>query len=216
MNYEKEYNFVVNFLNKLNIQTTLFNIDEDEAPKFDLGLRETIYDKDIYKKFFSSFPSTGKPNTIYHINDKFLCQYFVIQLPNDPGTYFMAGPYTDFILTDEVLLKLADQYNLSPQIFAQLKKYYTRIPFIKDKEYLLSLFMTFGESLWDGVDNYSIEKVNPNTFDYYDPATNNEKVKKESPILVMNTLEARYKKENDLFQAVSKGLVLRQEKGLIK
>ncbi len=31
MNYEKEYNFVVNFLNKLNIQTTLFNIDEDEA-----------------------------------------------------------------------------------------------------------------------------------------------------------------------------------------
>ena len=38
-------------------------------------------------------------------------------------------------------------------------KYYTRIPFIKDKEYLLSLFMTFGESLWDGVDNYSIEKV---------------------------------------------------------
>lgn len=71
MNYEKEYNFVVNFLNKLNIQTTLFNIDEDEAPKFDLGLRETIYDKDIYKKFFSSFPSTGKPNTIYHINDKF-------------------------------------------------------------------------------------------------------------------------------------------------
>ena len=59
--------------------------------------------------------------------------------------------------------------------------------------------MAFGESLWDGVDNYSIEKVNPNTFDYYDPATNNEKVKKESPILVMNTLEARYKKENDLF-----------------
>ena len=211
MNYEKEYNFVVNFLNKLNIQTTLFNIDEDEAPKFDLGLRETIYDKDIYKKFFSSFPSTGKPNTIYHINDKFLCQYFVIQLPNDPGTYFMAGPYTDFILTDEVLLKLADQYNLSPQIFAQLKKYYTRIPFIKDKEYLLSLFMTFGESLWDGVDNYSIEKVNPNTFDYYDPATNNEKVKKESPILVMNTLEARYKKENDLFQAVSKGLMHKAE-----
>lgn len=104
MNYEKEYNFVVNFLNKLNIQTTLFNIDEDEAPKFDLGLRETIYDKDIYKKFFSSFPSTGKPNTIYHINDKFLCQYFVIQLPNNPGAYFMAGPYTDFILTDEVLL----------------------------------------------------------------------------------------------------------------
>ena len=38
--------------------------------------------------------------------------------------------------------------------------------------------MAFGESLWDGVDNYSIEKVNPNTFDYYDPATNNEKVKK--------------------------------------
>ena len=62
MNYEKEYNFVVNFLNKLNIQTTLFNIDEDEAPKFDLGLRETIYDKDIYKKFFSSFPSTVKEN----------------------------------------------------------------------------------------------------------------------------------------------------------
>ena len=42
----------------------------------------------------------------------------------------------------------------------------------RQKEYLLSLFMAFGESLWDGVDNYSIEKVNPNTFDYYDPATN--------------------------------------------
>ena len=64
---------------------------------------------------------------------------------------FVIELFKEFILTDEVLLKLADQYNLSPQIFAQLKKYYTRIPFIKDKEYLLSLFMTFGESLWDGV-----------------------------------------------------------------
>ena len=147
-----------------------------------------------YRVFHKFFTLPGKPNTIYHINDKFLCQYFVIQLPNDPGAYFMAGPYTDFLLTDEVLLKLANQYNLSPQIYAQLKKYYTRIPFIKDREYLLSLFMTFSEYLWDGVDNYSIEKVTPNTFDYYDPASNNEKVKKENPILVMNTLEARYKK----------------------
>ena len=40
MNYEKEYNFVVNFLNKLNIQTTLFNIDEDELRERDRIARE--------------------------------------------------------------------------------------------------------------------------------------------------------------------------------
>ena len=53
MNYEKEYDFVVKLLNKLSIQTTIFNIDEGESPKFDLGLRETVYDENIYNLNYS-------------------------------------------------------------------------------------------------------------------------------------------------------------------
>lgn len=121
MDYEREYAFVIKYLNKLSIKTALIHIYENDTPTFDLGLRKIIYGTDDYPKFFEFLTSAGKSNTIYQINDKYFCKYYALRLPNKPGTYLMIGPYLDQEITQESLLNLADHYNFSPQIFFSTK-----------------------------------------------------------------------------------------------
>ncbi len=206
MDYEREYHFVLKFLKKLSIHTTLINIYENDSPPFDLGLRKIIYGVDEYPKFFDYLTSAGKPNTIYQIHDKFLCNYYAFRLPKKPGVYFVVGPYSDQEITHEVLLNLADHYNFSPQIFSQLKYFYEKVPYIKDGETLYSLIITLGEYLWDGIDHFSLEKIDPHSIEWAQPVSKEKKETEDGTFLAMKTLEERYKKENEFMSAVSKGL----------
>ena len=211
MNYEKEYEFVMRFLKKLCINTTLINIYENDAPKFDLGLREIIFSGTNYHAFFDYLTSAGKPNTIYQINDKYLCKYFALRLPNKPGTYLLIGPYSDQEITHESILNLADYYNFSPQVYSQLKYFYEQIPFVKDDKNLLTLIITLGEYLWDDISNFSLEKIDPHSIEWAQPVSSDKKETKDEAYITMKTMEERYASENAMMQAVSKGLIQEAE-----
>lgn len=207
MDYEREYAFVIKYLNKLSIKTALIHIYESDTPTFDLGLRKIIYGTDDYPKFFEFLTSAGKSNTIYQINDKYFCKYYALRLPNKPGTYLMIGPYLDQEITQESLLNLADHYNFSPQIFSQLKYFYEKVPIIKDIDHLLLLIITLGEYLWGNMNNFSLEKVDPHSIEWAQPVSREKKETNDDAFLTMKAMEERYARENGLIQAVSKGLI---------
>ncbi len=207
MDYEREYAFVIKYLNKLSIKTAFIHIYENDTPTFDLGLRKIIYGTDDYPKFFEFLTSAGKSNTIYQINDKYFCKYYALRLPNKPGTYLMIGPYLDQEITQESLLNLADHYNFSPQIFSQLKYFYEKVPIIKDIDHLLLLIITLGEYLWGNMNNFSLEKVDPHSIEWAQPVSREKKETNDDAFLTMKAMEERYARENGLIQAVSKGLI---------
>jgi len=207
MDYEREYAFVIKYLNKLSIKTALIHIYENDIPTFDLGLRKIIYGTDDYPKFFEFLTSAGKSNTIYQINDKYFCKYYALRLPNKPVTYLMIGPYLDQEITQESLLNLADHYNFSPQIFSQLKYFYEKVPIIKDIDHLLLLIITLGEYLWGNMNNFSLEKVDPHSIEWAQPVSREKKETNDDAFLTMKAMEERYARENGLIQAVSKGLI---------
>ena len=207
MDYEREYAFVIKYLNKLSIKTALIHIYENDTPTFDQGLRKIIYGTDDYPKFFEFLTSAGKSNTIYQINDKYFCKYYALRLPNKPGTYLMIGPYLDQEITQESLLNLADHYNFSPQIFSQLKYFYEKVPIIKDIDHLLLLIITLGEYLWGNMNNFSLEKVDPHSIEWAQPVSREKKETNDDAFLTMKAMEERYARENGLIQAVSKGLI---------
>lgn len=207
MDYEREYAFVIKYLNKLSIKTALIHIYENDTPTFDLGLRKIIYGTDDYPKFFEFLTSAGKSNTIYQINDKYFCKYYALRLPNKPGTYLMIGPYLDQEITQESLLNLADHYNFSSQIFSQLKYFYEKVPIIKDIDHLLLLIITLGEYLWGNMNNFSLEKVDPHSIEWAQPVSREKKETNDDAFLTMKAMEERYARENGLIQAVSKGLI---------
>ena len=175
MDYEREYAFVIKYLNKLSIKTALIHIYENDTPTFDLGLRKIIYGTDDYPKFFEFLTSAGKSNTIYQINDKYFCKYYALRLPNKPGTYLMIGPYLDQEITQESLLNLADHYNFSPQIFSQLKYFYEKVPIIKDIDHLLLLIISLGEYLWGNMNNFWLEKFDPHSIEWAQPVSREKK-----------------------------------------
>ena len=53
MDYEREYAFVIKYLNKLSIKTNIIHIYENDTPTFDLGLRKIIYGTDDTPKFLN-------------------------------------------------------------------------------------------------------------------------------------------------------------------
>ena len=65
MDYEREYAFVIKYLNKLSIKTALIHIYENDTPTFDLGLRKIIYGTDDYPKFFEFLTSIKSMISIF-------------------------------------------------------------------------------------------------------------------------------------------------------
>ena len=73
---------------------------------------------------------------------------------------FIAGPFIDIDLNQNSLMEIAEKNNIPTHIFSQLQKYYTSVPVYTDRDVILSLFNSFGEVLWDNIDNFTFKTIN--------------------------------------------------------
>lgn len=214
MNYKTELLFLLRLLKNLHINTTIMKATDKTIPEFDLGLRRMIYHKTNFnwRDFFSPYAATT--NTIFRIQDKYLCSYIYLQLPDaeTEPPHLVIGPYTNRDITKQLLLKLAEKLSLSPKQFTQLNKYYSNIPLLTDEEILFSLITTFGESIWGGLENFSVEYVDNDLPEQVEPiASRPDFQEPEEAFLSMQILEDRYAAENHLIHAVSQGLIHKAE-----
>lgn len=214
MYYKAEYLFLQRALKNFHIHTTTMSPANEDVPLFDLGLRRMIYKEVDYKKLFAAPPDTDTSNTIYRIQDEFLCSYICFQLPDAeiPSSYLIIGPYTNQEFTKPLLLNLAGRLSLLPQQFAQLEKYYMSLPIVPDERALFSLVTTFGEYLWGSLENFTVEYVDKRMPDSMEPVASRPDFKEPTEALLsMQVLEDLYAAENRLIYAVSQGLVHKAE-----
>lgn len=214
MNYKTELFFLLRLLKNFHINTTIVKATDKTFPEFDLGLRRMIYHETDFNwgDFFSSY--TAAANTIFRIQDEYLCSYIYLQLPDaeTEPSHLVIGPYTNRDITKRLLLSLADKLSLSPKQFTQLNKYYSNIPLLADEETLFSLITTFGESIWGGLENFSVEYVDNYVSERVEPiASRPDFQEPEEAFLSMQILEDRYAAENQLIHAVSQGLIHKAE-----
>lgn len=212
MHYEAELIFFQKLLKNFRLSATIISKAYPCLSEFDLGLRQLIYTEPVSHE---DYQLTFQTNTIYRISDAYLCNYIFFRLPDRPDNQSMLiGPYTHIVLTKQIILNGMEKLSISPYLFPQLEKYYTDLPFIPNEGTLFSIINTFGEKIWDSLDNFSIEYIDyhpsvpPDSeslalyHDYQEP---------EDAFLSMRVLEERYAAENRLIQAVSQGLVHKAE-----
>lgn len=218
MYYESELNFFCRILKNFRIQTTIVRQDTEEIPSFDQGLRQMIYEAIDYKELFHSVSLRDTSNTIFRIQDEFLCSYICLRFPDseEPASYLIVGPYTTQDITQQLLLNLADRFSLSPQQFAQLNRYYADLPLVTVEDTLFSLVTTLGETLWGSMDNFTVEYIDHRISDRVEPvAARTNQETSEDPFLTMQVLESRYAAENQLMHAVSQGLIHKAETAIM-
>lgn len=208
MNHEMILNFVKSLLANFHLTfTTVRKPFELPLTPADLGLRQLLKPDIDYLEISRNYMELCQPNTIYHLQDFFLCRYYMFRLPPDGDCNFAAiGPYTSTVISREALTEAYEDYSFPPDIIAQLEKYYQEIPFIADESYLQTLLYTLGEWLWGGADQFTIQDIPDLTVNYLSHLELSwDSQPPGSPLLSMKALEQRYAAENELIKAVALG-----------
>lgn len=214
MFYDSELRFFKKIIENLHINFTNFNSSDKNITEFDYGIRRLLYNEVNYNKIITEQPFSESERVIYRIRDKFYCNYIYFQLPDldHPSSHILIGPYIKQDISKPMLFQLAERYSLSPSQFAQLEKYYSDLPLVMDEEFLYSIVNTFGEYIWGGMEEFTIETIERQMPDCVEPvasrSTNNEP---EEPFVSMSILEKRYEFENQLIHAISQGLIQKAE-----
>lgn len=216
MFYEAEFTFLKTLLKNLYLNFTILDAPAngipDTLPVFDLELRGLIYNEKDYTRFLTpALQRLNTSNTIFRIQDEYMCSYICLQLPDiqEHLPYLLIGPYVNRRLTPQTLLKFAEELNLSPKQFTQINKYYSDLPFLTDGETLFAITTAFGKTIWGSTENFSVEYIENMLSERVVPATSDSNFQEpEEAFLSMQILEKRYASENHLIHMVSQGLIL--------
>lgn len=212
MQYLSELSFFMKLFKNSHIpcrilQDPMTELAFNSYPDLDLGIRGLINPGMNYREHQQQFFQSCSPNTIYRVNDEFMCRYLFFQMPEtDTPTYILIGPYTATAISRHTILEYADRYSIPPDIYPFLEKFYQDLPIVPDESSLLILINTFGEVIWGSLDNFSLQDVEKSVFFDLEPVAERPDTKEpEEAFLSMKILDERYAMENRLMQAVSQG-----------
>ena len=209
---QAELDLLINILKNFHINTNFLTEGTELQAKADLGLRDFLGMKSDYENLFSL--KNIESNTVYKITDTFYCCYIFIVLPDRPEkTALVIGPFTNLEITKQMLLQAAEEYDITPEIFSQIEKYYTNIPVLTNESTLFAILNAFGERIWGSLEDFRIKSAKQ-TASKAEIEKNFKRLNtqpSEDANLNIQMIEMRYAKENDLLDAVTKGMVNKAE-----
>lgn len=216
MNHQVELNFVRELLKTYRLNLYLF--DDELAPDVvvpEYGwIGDFISSESSLINIFQTFKKQCKPNTIYQIEDAFLCHHMVFLFPeeDEKRKYAYVGPYTQEVISKQQIAKMAEKYHFSTDLLSKIEAYYQGIPLISEEAHIQSIIYTFCSKIYGGADNFTTKQY----YDFY--PINFDIVSKASSIkepldIASDALyiEDRYDMERQLMQAISVGQIPKAE-----
>lgn len=206
MNYTAELEYLMKVLKKMRIPTELVNSEglNEQAP--DMGLRHFLGLEEGYR--YEDL--TLEENTVYKINDEFMCRYIGILLPQPfSADALLIGPYMSYEPTEAQLLEELERLGMSASRLPQLKQYYSTVPVLPDESPLMMLVNAFAETLWGTGNAYKIVELNRDSTASAALDGMENKVSREDVLMQMKVMERRYAYENEMMETVAKGLTHR-------
>jgi len=216
MYYHQELSFLRRLLSKMRIHTAVVDPDNISGEELDFGLRKSLGLNEEYYRKVADVMGWIRGNTIYKLTDAYSSNYIFMILPDtDKKTALMIGPYMLFEMSSRQLMEQSEKYGIDPRQLRQMEKYYAHIPVIDDEMPLFNMANTLAESLWGEGSEYDIVDINrdmPGAISELPYISEGEYEQDMS--LQMKLMESRYEYENQLMDAVAKGLSHRAEKML--
>ncbi len=210
MRHQAELDFLAGALRRMRLRLVLVS-PGDSLEEVDMGLRGLFGLAEEYQAFEQILLRMLKQRTIYRLMDAFGCCYFFFALPDDRRTVVI-GPYLTADLTSEAVLETAERLGL-PLVFAgQLTDYYAALPIFEDTSMLMALVSAMGDTLWGGMDAFETIDLNrDSTIPLVEPMAV-AAFEQNQLALQMKNIQLRYDYENDMMEAVSRGLLQRVER----
>ncbi|MBQ9836911.1 MAG: helix-turn-helix domain-containing protein [Oscillospiraceae bacterium] len=206
MNYTAELEYLMKVLKKMRIPTELVSGERLDEQVPDLGLRHFLGLDAGYRYEDLAL----EENTVYKINDEFMCRYIGILLPQPfSADALLIGPYMSYEPTEAQLLEGLERLGMSASRLPQLKQYYSAVPVLPDESPLMMLVNAFAETLWGTGNAYKIVELSRDSTASAALDGMEKKVSREDVLMQMKVMERRYAYENEMMETVAKGLTHR-------
>lgn len=204
MPYRKELDFLRKMFAKCHLQLFLVDLHTPLGQQTDNRVRQVLHLDESFGDSVESLIRSCKSNTVYRLLDPFDCRYMFFLLPDtEPATLVVAGPYFSMELSYEEMLEQAERHGVNPRWFDLLEKYFASVPVLSDDSPLFAALDTFAELIW-GDSNYVIVDLGTGQQELLS-ALDAAPPDSTETMWMMDELERRYAKENELLQAVSQG-----------
>lgn len=208
MDYQSELQFVQKLLGKFSLNTHVLSFSDGNIPELPFELRYLIYGIANPKETFQESLKRIDSNTVYRVLNEYHCHYILFRLPEQSDEcYFLIGPYLQKPVMKLVMLEWTQKFSVPHSLFIQLEQFYNTLPLIPDDSSLLIIVNALGESVWGGLNQFSLKYIDqlvqydPDLYHYF--STFDEE---EDPVLLIRTLEERYIVENEMMRSVSQGI----------
>lgn len=213
MFYKAELGFLLKTLQKMHLQAKIVNPGKQQEYYVDFGLRKFLGMEESYAHAYRNAEFWSTKNTIYRLQDEFLCNYIFLMLPDAPDSCaLLVGPYVRFEMSKENMMEIAERLHIPAWHFPQIQEYYGNVPLLSNEMPLFSLLTAFGEVLWGNAAAFEVVDLNTETAGFSGVlAKVNEDSGAEDIMLRMKLMETRYEYENELMEMVSRGQTHRAE-----
>ena len=139
--------------------------------------------------------------TLYKTVDPFGLRYLYLLLPEPSPMMLLIGPYVHTALTARQMMEIGERHGISPQNQKFLNEYYEHVSVIPENSHLFVMLDTFCEKLWGS----SYVAIDVERDWYLSELQLAESVEFDDAMVSMKRMEQRYRYENEMMQAVSRG-----------
>jgi len=214
MMYEAQLRFLMNTYEKCHLRTTFIN------PNIPLGMHEEVKKhpfldtEKIQHLSMRELILQIEPSTIYRMTDNLLCCYSFLMLPDtEEETLLFVGPYLMSELSRQQMMERAEDFGILPRNERELEQFYAGLPVLTEGSHLLTMLDVFGEHIWGGGDKYTVVNLNQEDLGAVSPLSSKVQiVTPEQTVWNMAVMEERYKRENELMDAVTRGQIHKVER----
>ena len=210
MKHQAVMDYLGSALRRMRLQMMLVS-PEDRLSSIDFGLRRLLGLEEEYSRMAQIFFRIMQPRTVYRLMDPFECCYIFFALPQDDDLRtVLIGPYLTADPSREAVLERTERLGLPLQYARQLEDFYAVLPVLEDTSMLMALISTLGETLWGGVDAFETVDLNRDIASPF--RADHAAVEENRLLLEMKNIETRYAYENEMMDAVARGLYQRVER----
>ena len=196
------FDFTLACLSDLQLHYIIAEGPEITMEALDLGLRESILMRPVGNA--ANISPTIAPDVLYYVTDYYECNYIFFRLPGETRFLFV-GPYLLESFTESRIHRLIQVLAIPPEQLAQLRDYYDSLPCFPETHTLHTLMQRLFSFLLGGkqpaIRHFDLRSLeSPEEY-----RAQHEFATPEDPALSMRLLEKRYRAEDELLDAVSRG-----------
>ncbi|MBE6788808.1 MAG: helix-turn-helix domain-containing protein [Ruminococcaceae bacterium] len=202
MFYNSQLEFLKSTAAKLRLRLSVVSFGTLSEEWAEAGFVHLVLANSRFAPSLETQFSKAENNIIYKTTDPFGACLIYFILP-DTSSLLTIGPFLTKPHSRESILEQSEKLNLSHALLSSLEEYYGGLPIIYETSPLYAMLDSFGELIWGGAEHFSLSESGQETFVAPIKSTEDSE---QSYEVKMKRMEERYNYENELMDAVSKGL----------